>query len=63
MQMAAVVKLAVGHMHLEVWHVAGQMHGFNVVEAKLLKTRRINQSRGFCRIHPIPGGAGRGVFA
>lgn len=36
--MAAIVKLAVGHVHFEVGHVAGQVHGFNMIEPKLLKT-------------------------
>jgi hypothetical protein len=63
MQVAAVVKLAIFNMGLEVGHVGRQLGRFNVVQAKFLKPGRVDQGRGFFRIHPVPGGAGGGVFA
>ncbi len=63
MQMAAVVKLAVRHVRFEIGHVSGQLPWVNVVQAKLLKAGGVNQCRGFVCIHPIPSGAGGGVFA
>ena len=42
MQMGAVVKLAIGHMLLQIGHASGQLILWNVLKAKLLKTRRID---------------------
>ena len=63
MQVAAVVELAFRNVHFEIWHVAGQMHGINVIQAKFLKAWRVNQSGGFGIVKPIPCGAGGCVFA
>ena len=62
-QMCAVVELAMRHVGFEVWHVSGQLHGINVVQSKLLESRRINQARVSIPVHPVPGGCGGGVFA
>jgi hypothetical protein len=39
MQVRAVVELAVLGMDFEVGHVAGQVHGLDVVQPEFLKTR------------------------
>ncbi len=62
-QMRAVVKLAVRHMWLEVWHVGSQLHGIDVMHAKLLKTRRVNQACFALGIYPVPRGGCGGVLA
>ena len=63
MQMAAVVKLASPGMRLQVWHQSGQMGWINVIEAELLKARRVDHCRCALPVQPVPGGAGGGVFA
>ena len=63
MEMSAVVKLAVLRMGLKVGHQLRQLHWLNVMQAKFLKSGRINQSCGARRINPVQRGAGRGVFA
>ena len=63
MQMAAVVKLAVRRMGLDVGHQAGQVHRLYVIKAKFLKTRRIDNGRRASGVHPVKSRARRGVFA
>ncbi len=54
--MRAVIKLAVRHMGFEVGHVGRELHGIDVMDAKLLKARRINQARFSLGIDPLPRG-------
>lgn len=42
MQVGAVVKLAILHMLLEIWHTRRQLILRNVLQTKLLKTWRVN---------------------
>lgn len=63
MKVRAVVKLAALRMGLEVRHKLRQLHGLNMVQAKLLKPRRINQCGVARGINPIKRSAGGGVFA
>ena len=48
-------------MRFEVWHVSGQLHGIDVMHAKFLKSRRVNQTRRSRCIDPMPSGRRRGV--
>ena len=63
MQVRAVVELAMRHVGFEVWHVSCQLHGIDVMQSKLLESRRVNQARVSIPVHPVPGGCGGGVFA
>jgi len=62
MQVGAVVKLAVLGMCLDIGHESAQPHGFDVMQTKLLKAWRVNQSGGSRFIYPVKRGAGGGVF-
>ena len=61
--MGAVVELAVLGVRFDIWHQSAQQHGFYVMQAKLLKTGRIDQRGGSRFINPVQRGAGGGVFA
>ena len=63
MQVGAVVKLAGAGVRGNVGHTAGQLHWRDVLQAKFLKARRINQRGGALCIDPIQRGAGGGVLA
>ena len=63
MQMRAVVELAVLGMGLEVRHVAGKVHGLDVVQPELLKPRRVDQCSAPVSVNPVQRGAGGRVFA
>ena len=63
MQMGAVVELAMRNMGLQVRHVGGKLSRIDVIQSKFLKTWRVDDGRGFFRIHPVPGGACGGVLS
>ena len=63
MQMSAVVELTLLSMPLNVRHQSAKLHWLDVMQAKLLKPRRVNQRGGTLCIHPVQRGASRRVFA
>ena len=63
MAVRAIVKTALPQMRAQVWHEARQVHGGQVVQAKRLKTRGINQGTFARVIEPIPTRVGGGVLA
>ena len=63
MQVGAVVEAAVFDPWLQVGHQSGQVHGVDMVQPKLLKSRRINQGRALRAIDPVQIRACGGVLA
>ena len=56
--MAAVVKAAAPGQRGHIGHQAGKLLGAEVVQAKILKTRGVDQCPLFGMVEPVPGGMG-----
>ena len=62
-QMTTVVEFAATHMGLNIWHVAPKCVRVDLVNAKGLETRGVNQSSLSLTVDPIKRGGRGGVFA
>ena len=63
MQVRAVVELAILRIGFQVGHQIGQLHGLDMVQAKLLKSGRVNKGSGPRFVNPLQRSAGGGVLA
>ena len=63
MQVGAVVEATLLGVPIEVWHVLTELGGVNLMNAKRLKARRVNERGAFFSIHPVKCRRGGGVFA